>query len=118
MSTFIFPQVPVTLSGGATEATQLDVLTAAQAIETATEASQTSLASIAAEDFATQTTLSALNAKSAGSLAPVAHDEVVTTYVGATTRIDTVVYKLATVTVRTLTFSYDGSDRLTGVVAT
>jgi hypothetical protein len=46
----------------------------------------------------------------------VAHDEVVVTYVGATTLISTVVYKLATVTVATLTFSYDGSNRLIGVV--
>ncbi len=157
MTTYIYPLQPVTISGGALEATQLNVLAAVdaikvdtEAIETATEASQVSLASIAAEDFATQTTLAALdakvtavntgavvvassalpsgaateaslallNAKSAGSLAPVAHDEVVTTYVGATSKINTVTYKLASATVKVLTFSYDGSDRLTGVVAT
>lgn len=50
------------------------------------------------------------------ALVPEAYDEVITTYVGATTKINTVVYKLATVTVGTLTFSYDGSDRLIGVV--
>lgn len=50
------------------------------------------------------------------ALVPESYDEVVTTYVGATTRINTVVYKLATVTVGTLTFSYDGSDRLSSVV--
>ncbi len=81
-------------------------------------ATEATLASLAAEDFATQTTLAALNTKSAGSLAPVEHDEVVTTYVGATTKINTVVYKLSSVTVKTLTFSYDGSDRVIGVVAT
>ncbi len=125
MTTYIYPLQPVTIAGSALEATQLNVLAAVdaikidtEAIETATEASQVSLASIAAEDFATQTTLAALSAKSAGSLAPVAHDEVVTTYVGATSKIDTVTYKLASATVKTLTFSYDGSDRLTGVVAT
>lgn len=50
------------------------------------------------------------------ALVPEAYDEVITTYVGATTKINTVVYKLATVTVGTLTFSYDGSDRLISVV--
>jgi hypothetical protein len=58
----------------------------------------------------------ALNNKTAAGLVVSEHDEIVTTYVGATTRINTVVYKLATVTVATLTMSYDGSDRLVGVV--
>lgn len=65
---------------------------------------------------ATETTLSALSSKSASSFITVPFDETVTTYVGATERISTVVYKLATVTVATLTMSYDGSNRLTGVV--
>lgn len=58
----------------------------------------------------------ALNNKTAAGLVVSEHDEIVTTYVGATTRINTVVYKLATVTVATITMSYDGSDRLVGVV--
>ena len=76
-----------------------------------------------AKDFATsakqdtaQTTLSAIDAKLAGSLAPVKHDQVILTYVGATTDIATVTYKFTGTTVATLTLSYDGSNRLVGVV--
>jgi hypothetical protein len=54
----------------------------------------------------------------AGNLVPVAYNELVISYVGATTDISTVVYKQATVTVATLTLSYDGSNRLIGVVRT
>ena len=67
---------------------------------------------------ATEATLSAFSTKSQAGLVPEAFDEQVITYVGATDRINTVVYKLATVTVATLTMSYDGSDRLSGVVKT
>jgi hypothetical protein len=67
---------------------------------------------------ATEATLSAFSSKSASSAVTVPFDEQVITYVGATTRIDTVVYKLAGSTVATLTMSYDGSDRLVGVVKT
>lgn len=88
MSTFIYPPAAAA-AGGATEVTLEAVLTQVEEI----------------------------NAKVSGSLTPVEFDETVITYVGATTKIDTVVYKLATVTVKTLTMSYDGSDRLTGVVA-
>lgn len=49
-------------------------------------------------------------------LVPVNFDELVISYVGATTDISTVVYKLATATVATVTLSYDGSNRLIGVV--
>lgn len=51
---------------------------------------------------------------------PKLYDEVALTYVAAGNgvgQIQTAVYKLATVTVRTLTLSYDGSNRLSGVVA-
>ncbi len=65
---------------------------------------------------ATEATLSSFSSKSPAGFVPEAFDETVTTYVGATTKINTVTYKLATVTVATLTMSYDGSDRLTGVV--
>ena len=54
--------------------------------------------------------------KQPGTLITQPHDEIVTTYVGATTKINTVVYKLATATVATLTLGYDGSDRLISVV--
>lgn len=69
---------------------------------------------------ATEITLAALNAKTAGGLVPVAFDEVVLTYVpsgAGVGQVATATYKLATVTVKTLTMSYDGSDRLSGVVA-
>ena len=69
---------------------------------------------------ATEATLATLNAKTAGNLVPTAFDEVALTYVpsgAGAGQIQTAVYKLATVTVKTLTMSYDGSDRLSGVVA-
>jgi len=57
-----------------------------------------------------------LNVLIKSSLVPVAYDETVIAYVGATTDIASVVYKLATATVATLTFTYDGSNRLVDVV--
>lgn len=74
-------------------------------------------ASTEAKQDAQTTILSSLDTKLAGSLAPVAYDEIVQNYVGSTTNLDTVLYKLSGVTVKTLTFSYDGSGRLSGVVA-
>lgn len=65
-----------------------------------------------------EATQSAFSAKSASAFINVPFDEIVITYVGATTRIDTVVYKLATVTQNTLTMTYDGSNRLIDVVKT
>lgn len=62
------------------------------------------------------TALNLFSGKTAAGFVPEKFDETVLTYVGATTNIDTVTYKLATVTVATLTLTYDGSDRLTGVV--
>jgi hypothetical protein len=91
MSTFIYP-VTSAAAGGATETTLSSVLTQVQE----------------------------LNSKTAGSLAPVKFDQQVITYVAAGNgvgEIQTVTYKLATVTVKTLTLSYDGSNRLSGVVA-
>lgn len=63
---------------------------------------------------ATETTL----AKLPKALVNVEHDQVVNTYVGATNRLDTVVYKLLGATVATLTFTYDGSNRLVDVTRT
>lgn len=68
------------------------------------------------QETSSANSLTALNARLASGLVPEAFDEQVITYVGATDRINTVEYKLATVTVATLTMSYDGSNRLTGVV--
>jgi hypothetical protein len=91
------------------------------ATETTLAAAAASLATIAAEDFATETTLAAVNVNASrlgGSLLNVDHDEVEITYVGATDDIQTVIAKKATVTVATLTFSYDVNGRLDGVVRT
>lgn len=62
--------------------------------------------------------LTALVDKLPAGLVPAKFDQIVTTYVGATTDIATVVYKDATVTVATLTLSYDGSNRLVDVTRT
>jgi hypothetical protein len=51
-------------------------------------------------------------------LVPVLYDQVVTTYVGATTDINTITYKQGGTTVATLTMTYDGSNRLTDVTRT
>lgn len=177
--TFIWPLTPVSVVGGATEATALQQLSELQDINTNTsgltdvasatkqDAQTTELQSINSELDAQTTELQSINseldtqtaeltsidskivavdtgdvtvtssvlptgaateaslaavqsvlsARLSGSLAPVAYDEIVQTYVGATTDLDTVVYKLASVTVKTLTFSYDGNGRLIGVVA-
>lgn len=60
--------------------------------------------------------LAALNLKGAAAFLTLPYDEMVISYVGATTDIDTVVTKLATVTQQTLTLGYDGSNRLNSVV--
>jgi hypothetical protein len=65
---------------------------------------------------ATELAQSDLLYKTPSAIVTVSHDEIVTTYVGATTDINTVVYKEAGNVVSTLTFSYDGSNRLIGVV--
>ena len=91
MASYIYP-VTAAAAGGATEVTLDAVLTQVEQ----------------------------LNARTGGSLAPVEQDEIVLTYVpsgNGVGEIQTVTYKLATVTVKTLTLSYDGSNRLSGVVA-
>jgi hypothetical protein len=60
--------------------------------------------------------LTSLNNRLPGGLVPVRFDEQVLTYNG-NGDVATVVYKLATVTVKTLTLSYNGSFQLTSVVA-
>lgn len=70
---------------------------------------------------AVQTAVDALNARLAGSLSPVEYDEQVISYVTSGNGIGEIfqiVYKLAMVTVLTVTLSYDGSNRLTGTAAT
>lgn len=67
---------------------------------------------------ATSALQTALNNKTASAFINSPFDEAVITYVGATTNIATVTYKLASVTVNTLTMSYDGSNRLIDVIKT
>lgn len=52
------------------------------------------------------------------SLVPFEFDELVISYVGSTTDIDIVIYKLASTTIATLTMTYDNSSRLIDVVRT
>lgn len=66
---------------------------------------------------ATEATIAA---RLTGSLVPKAYDEIDLTYVpsgAGVGQIQTAVYKLATVTVKTVTITYDGSDRISTVVA-
>jgi len=59
-------------------------------------------------------------AKTAAGLVTANFDEVDLTYVpsgNGAGQVATAVYKLATITVKTLTMTYDSSDRLTSVVA-
>lgn len=67
---------------------------------------------------ATEASLSAMSDKTAAALVPEAFDYQLITYVGATSAIDQVVYKLGGsggTTVATLTMAYDGSSRLSTV---
>ena len=69
----------------------------------------------------TEATLLALSNKSAGSLVSEDFDYQSITYVGATSDINTVVYKIGGAggsTVATLTMAYDGSNRLSSVTKT
>jgi hypothetical protein len=96
----------------------LNVNTSSSVLPTgaATSANQVlEIAQLTAIDTAT----TALALRSAGSLTPVAFDEVDLTYVpsgNGAGQVATAVYKLATVTKATLTLSYDSSNRLTSVV--
>lgn len=75
-------------------------------------------ASTEAKQDSTISVITAFSDKTAGSLVPEAFDYQAITYVGATTDIDTVVYKTGGSggsTVATLTMGYDGSNRLTSV---
>ncbi len=70
---------------------------------------------------ATEATLLAFSNKTAGALVSEDFDYQTITYIGATTDIDTVVYKTGGAggtTVATLTMGYDGSNRLSTVTKT
>jgi len=115
--------VPVVLT-----ASQLTTLTPLTSV-TVTQATGTNLHTVVDSSAlptgaATQATLSTLStnvaARLTGSFVPTAFDETAITYVpsgNGVGQIQTAVYKLATVTVKTLTLSYDSSNRLSGVVA-
>lgn len=73
------------------------------------------------QDAAAESSLSSLVAKTGSSDVTVAYDYRSFSYVAATTRIDTIVYKSGGsggTTVATQTFGYDGSDRLTSITKT
>lgn len=93
-------------------------LTETQPVSLASQPLPTGAATLAVQ-ATQQTSLNLLTDRLAGSLAPVKHDEVALTYVtvgNGIGEIATVVYKLATVTVATLTLSYDVNNKLSGVV--
>lgn len=99
-------------SGGA-----LITSSAAPAPGSATSANQVlEIAQLTNIDTAT----TALNVRSPGALVPVAYNEIDLTYItsgNGTGSIGTAVYKLAGSTVKTLTLTYDASNRLSTVVA-
>lgn len=143
---FIFPPVPLDKTGLATdveqqaqtvilqaiadntdtiEANQLaeslqlqDIADSVDSIDTKSTAIVTNTADTVAGVGTTNTKIQALVDKTEFALVDEPHDYRSITYVGATTKIATVVYKLggaAGTTVATLTLGYDGSDRLTSV---
>lgn len=87
--------------GGATEALQQDQLVELQAINQNTDEIEPKLDEI--------------RDKIGAVLVTEPFDNIQITYVGATTNINTVTYRLGVTTVATLTLGYDGSDRLTSV---
>lgn len=122
-------------TGAATETTVASIAAKDFATETTLAAlaaedfaTETTLASIAAEDFATETTLAAaasdisdLNDRLAGALVPLSFNNIQLTYVAAGNgagEISTAEYRTGGAggtLVATLTLSYDGSNRLSGV---
>ncbi len=110
-------------TGAATEAKQDDAITELQNVVT-NQADQTaSLTNIqttsgetATNTLVTANTLNSFSAKTASGMVTVPFDEQTIAYVGATSDIDSVTYKNGGVTVATVTLSYDGQNRLTGVV--
>lgn len=104
---------PITVTGPLTDA-QLRA-TPVPISGTVTANAGTNLNTSALSLEATQT---AFSAKSMSAFINAPFDETVISYVGATTRINTVIYKLAAVTINTLTMTYDGSNRLIDVVKT
>lgn len=127
MSTFIYPPTPPA-SGGATEATLLqveqntaDTVTELQDVNLELNSQTTELQAANASLDAIEADVNSLEAKTASGMVTEAHDYQEITYVGVTTRIDTVTFKSGGsggTTVAVLTMGYDGSDRLTSVTKT
>ena len=109
-------EVDVTASvlptGAATEATLAGVATEATL---ATLGTETTLLAIDNSTANIQNILTDISVKTAGSLVPLFYDNLEITYVTSgpgTGEISTVVYYDGSTVVATLTFTYDGSDRL------
>lgn len=101
--------------GGATEALQQDQLVELQAINQNTDTLETLATANNVSTASMDTKLSEIRDKLGYVLVTEPYDNIQMTYVGVTTKIDTVTYKLGVVAVVTLTLGYDGSDRLTSV---
>lgn len=83
-------------------------------------ASDQSAVAVTVSGVATAANQATMLTRLSGALVPTAFDEIALTYVpsgAGVGQVQTAVYKLASSTVKTLTLSYDGSDRLSGVVA-
>lgn len=63
MATFRYPQTQTTITGGATEAKQDDIIAQLVDVNTELDSQTVLLTSLDGKDFATETTLTALNAK-------------------------------------------------------
>lgn len=103
-------------SGAATEAKQDDQITEA----VAANALLTSIDGKVATEAKQDSLIALVTARLAGSLAPVAFDEVDLTYVtvgNGIGQVETAVYSLASTPVKTLTFTYDANDQLSNVIA-
>lgn len=118
-------------AGAATSANQTSEISHLTNIETAvqttassgaTSANQStanaSLATIATNTAgkATETTLGVFSSKTASGMVVEKFDNFAVTYVGTTSNINVVTYKLGGTTVAILTMSYDGQGRLSGAV--
>lgn len=110
-------------TGAATEATLASLNGKVVAVNTgAVVVSSSALPSGAATEatLATRASEATIAARLTGSLVPAAYDEIDLTYVPSgpgSGQIQTAVYKLAASTVKTITITYDGSDRIDTVVA-
>ena len=138
MSQFVYPPASIDTTGLATEAKQDDAITQLTDINTELDSQTTLLTSLDGKDFATQTTLAAIDTslnnieadislledRLAGSLTPDTFDYIELTYVtvgNGIGEIETVVYKTGGAggtTVATLTLAYDANDRLSTTTRT